>query len=347
MPLSQHARRNIKLIAIIVGFGMLAGIGYALNETRELAAQIQAYAALRGAVTGALIGLLASLFEVAVVEGRPGAWLRRLPFAFYIVDKTLVYLLIIVACLNVGLWLLPMQEGQRFPRIDISPPTIAYAFVVALLVNSALAVNRLLGRGVLVNFLLGRYHQPRQEERVFLFLDLQDSTAIAERIGDLAFHRLLNRLFSDVTRPILEYRGQIHRYVGDQIIVTWPAAEGLAEARCLRALFDAMARIEAKAAAYRRDFGVAPRFRAALHLGAVVTGEMGDVKREIVFLGDTVNTAARIEAAARERGLPVLASAPLLARLSLPANMRAESIGPVALRGKEQALELFHLARAA
>ena len=62
--------------------------------------------------------------------------------------------------------------------------------------------------------------------------------------------------------------------------------------------------------------------RAGLHCGPVVTGEMGSVKREIVFLGDTVNTAARIKELCRETGDRVLASADLIDRLELPSRNR-------------------------
>ena len=171
---------------------------------------------------------------------------------------------------------------------------------------------------MLINFITGRYHTPRLESRVFLLLDMEGSTGLAERLGPLAFHRLLNRFVLDLTEPIVAARGEIHRYVGDELIATWKLEEGVADGRCVAACFAAIDQLARRAPDYRREFGAAVTVRAGLHCGPVVTGEMGSVKREIVFLGDTVNTAARIQDLCRQTGDRVIASADLVDRLELP-----------------------------
>jgi adenylate cyclase len=75
----------------------------------------------------------------------------------------------------------------------------------------------------------------------------------------------------------------------------------------------------------------------------VVAGEMGTVKKEIVFLGDTLNTAARIVDACRANGETVIASKTLLDRLTVPAGLRTRPLGAVPLRGKGQPVELVAL----
>jgi adenylate cyclase len=77
----------------------------------------------------------------------------------------------------------------------------------------------------------------------------------------------------------------------------------------------------------------------------LIVGEMGDVKREIVMLGDTMNTTARIEGVCRTMQKDYIASASALEATLLPAGVRAQSLGPVALRGKESGTELFALTR--
>ena len=223
--------------------------------------------------------------------------------------------------------------------------TVGFSIVISLAFNFVLSTQRLVGRGVMASYLSGRYYQPREEERVFMFLDLSDSTAIAERIGHLAFHRLLNRFCYDASEPIASHHGEIYKYVGDQVIVTWPLARGVAHASCVRCFFDVKAAVAEGADGYQRDFGVVPTFRAGLHAGTVVTGELGDSKQEIAFLGDTVNTTARIEQACREHGAEILISGELMARLALPDDLRPASIGTIKLRGKEQPMELFTLVR--
>ena len=176
-------------------------------------------------------------------------------------------------------------------------------------------VDGLLGRGVLVGLILGRYHRPREEVRIFLLIDLRESTQIAERLGNLRYHAFLSRFISDVTAGVVRYRGEVHRYVGDEVILTWTAEEGLRDARCVRAVFAIADTLEAARTAYEADFGAVPSFWAGLHMGPVVTGEIGTVKHEIAFLGDALNTASRIEQASKQLRREVLASAAVISAL--------------------------------
>jgi adenylate cyclase len=131
--------------------------------------------------------------------------------------------------------------------------------------------------------------------------------------------------------------------VGDEAILTWRAEDALAQARCVLCAFAVRKRIISKAAEYERQFGLVPEYRAALHIGTVVAGEMGDLKREIAFVGDTLNTAARLLAACRELKRDIVASATLLDRIALPDDLAREPLAPIALRGKEQAVPVAAL----
>ena len=133
------------------------------------------------------------------------------------------------------------------------------------------------------------------------------------------------------------------KYVGDELIATWPLAEGLRPARCLLACFDALRRLAALGPSYEREFGRRVEVRAALHCGPIVVGEMGWFKKEIALSGDTLNTTARLVDACRETGEPVIASAALLAQLVVPPGITARALGPILLHGKKTAIELFAL----
>ena len=295
----------------------------------------------RGILTGVLIGGILISFQVFVLMGPPGAPLRRASFPVHVAIKTGIYLIVILFALAVGAWAFPAPNEPIIQRQDVVFSLVA-SFVVVFMFD----INRLLGQNVLINFITGRYHQPRLEERVFLFIDMEGSTGIAERLGALAFHRLLNRFVIDVSEPIVAARGEIHRYVGDEMIATWKLADGTAEARCVAACFAAMDQLALSAPAYQREFGAAASFRAGLHCGPVVTGEMGSMKKEIVFVGDTVNTAARIQDFCRQTGDRVLASAALIDRLALPPGIAKRSLGELRLRGKESDVALYALTRA-
>jgi adenylate cyclase len=130
-------------------------------------------------------------------------------------------------------------------------------------------------------------------QHVFLFIDLERSTALAERLGDLAFHRLVSRFVSDSTDPIVKASGEIYRYVGEELIANWGLADDIAKAHCVRGCFGAPDRLAALGPVYLRDFGTPVHSRTgALRPGG--DGRDGLRQEQVVFLGDTMNTAARI-----------------------------------------------------
>ena len=101
-------------------------------------------------------------------------------------------------------------------------------------------------------------------------------------------------------------------------------------------VFRLRARIAARGAEYRSHFGVLPDFRVALHAGPVVTGEVGDSKLEIVLLGDTVNTTARIAQSCREFDRAFSVSAEALALTDLPDGTESECMPLAPLKGKSR-----------
>lgn len=301
---------------------------------------------LSGAMDGAVIGFLLSTFEVLFLWATPGERLRLAPYPVFIAVRVAYYVLVIL----VGLHFSDTVLGLRGATAElVSGRTMAaavIAFALALALSFFLAVERMLGPHVLRAFLVGRYHRPREEQRVFLFVDLAGSTSLAERLGGIRFHRLLNRFFFDITDPIVESGGEIYQYVGDEVVVSWPLETAAADASCVRCIYEMKDRIASRAEAYRREFGIVPTFRAGLHAGPVVVGQVGDWKQELMFVGDTINTAARIQQSCRVLRRRILASAAVLQAISvLPEDVRAESLGRVRLRGKRREIEVFALRR--
>ena len=337
MSVSPKAASVVRGLVLVSLAGMAAGVLYV-----TLTGPLDPRDVARGALAGGLIFGPIYLFDVAAANSDWGQRLRRRPFAVAVGVRTLVYLGIII----IGLLLAAYATGVAVADVSgiLGGTHIAFAFLIAFLFNVVGQLNRMLGPSVLTSFVTGRYHRPRLEERVFLFMDLADSTTMAERLGPLRFHELLDRIAFDVADAVATYRGEIHRYVGDEIIVTWLADRGLRDAACVRAAFSMLEGVDRNQARYMQDFGVRPAFHVAIHIGPVVVGEMGDLHREIVFLGDTVNTTARIEAASGDTGRSMLASRELVDRLgALPAEVAMESIGTIALRGKQAPIELVSL----
>src|SRR5205823_2896733 len=142
-----------------------------------------------------------------------------------------------------------------------------------------------LGQNVLVNMISGKYTKPVEEDRIFMFLDLDASTTHAERLGNIRYHELLDDYVYDITKPILDHGGEIYQYVGDEVVVTWKMPRKKISMAPVECFFAISNRMEALAATYKEKYGFVPGFKAGLHYGTVITGEIGDVKKEIVFQG--------------------------------------------------------------
>jgi adenylate cyclase len=342
MHLSRRLPQPIRDILWFTSIGAIVGACYghmmAVSDGRPL---LGFRGLPRGVLTGVVIVGILSSFEQ--VLARPAmARLRGTPFLVHLAIKTVIYLVVILFGLSIGArsFPTPAEVGVLLP---IQRQDVLFSFAAVLTIRFIADINRLLGQNVLLNFITGHYHRPRLEQRVFLFIDIEGSTALAERLGELAFHRLVSRFVSDITAPIVAAYGEIHRYVGDELIATWKLADGIADAHCVRACFDALDRLATLSPVYLRDFGAPIHCRAGLHCGRVVAGEMGSVKKEIAFLGDTVNTAARIQEFCRQTGDRVLASATLVDRLELPSGIAKRPLGDLRLRGKESEIVLYAL----
>ena len=291
-----------------------------------------------GAAIGASMAFALRTVELFVLRRNAGGLIPKLPFLPYLSLRTALY----VAVIELILVIADRLTSGRFMAVGGADIFFSLALVVA--VNLLFSVNDLLGPGTLFAFAAGRYYEPRTEERALLFIDMRSSTAIAERLGELAFLNFLNRFVADVSLAVAEAGGEIHKYVGDEIIATWRLAPGMNEAGCVSACFAALERLRQQGPAYERAFGQRADFRAGLHCGPVAVGELGSLKKEIALIGDTMNTAQRIEDACRATNHRVLASAALLDRLAaLPPGVTSRPLGELPMRGKERPLKLYVL----
>ncbi len=215
--------------------------------------------------------------------------------------------------------------------------------VVVVFTQLLLQVSSKFGPEAFGNVLSGRYNTPREEDRIFMFLDLDASTAIAERLGNEKYHALLKDFFADITHPILDNQGEIYQYVGDEVVVAWKRETGRENNRCVQCFFDIKARVEEKKEQYLRRYGVVPSFKAGIHCGKVVAGEVGILKRDITYSGDVLNTASRMLSMCKTFGAEVIASAELVTTLGVPGRYAAQSLGSIQLKGKTNKVGLCAL----
>ena len=217
-----------------------------------------------------------------------------------------------------------------------------WSFIVAI-TQLLLQVNSKFGQDSFWNIIRGKYNTPKEEKRIFMFLDINSSTALAEQLGNENYHALLKDFLADITNPILENNGTIYQYVGDEVVIAWEYEDGLKNAQCVRCFFDMKLHISRKKEKYLRQYGLVPSFKAGLHCGKVIAGEVGIIKRDITYSGDVLNTTSRILGKCGELNEEVIASSDLLSGLTFARDYTTRPLGAIKLKGKEKEVSLHAL----
>ena len=334
------AARTLALPAATVALSGAAGWAYAAVFATGLH--------LVSTVYGVFFGVPLILYERGKLWPRLRARVRRASTPVFAAATLAIVVCTFVAGIALAGLVLWATGIMRTPLLDAAPTPLrlAYAFAAAALIVAVFRVRDLIGPRIFLSFLVGRYHRPIHEERVFLFLDLVGSTSFAERHGDLRAAEYLARAFEVLAGPVARYRGSVDDFVGDMALVTWRLDEGVRDAAVVRCVFAFLEEIERGAEGWHRRFGEVPRFRAALHCGQVVTAEIGVDHHKIAYFGDVVNTTARLEALAKVLGEPIVASSDLLKRIGfLPQEIAYVELGRQIVRGRDQPLDVTGLKR--
>lgn len=336
MKLSKRSVRRLKSYLVLVAASALGGPLYGLLFGLELDQRVLVHTLVAGLIGGALIWG----FELLLVPGRRGAFIRRMRFIWSLALRV-VLVTVVVSLVGPLAQLIVWGEFDPLASYRLGPALYLYVLAVVFVLFAMGHIVRIIGPRVLFNILTGRYRHPVREKRIFLFLDIRDSTPLSQQLGDIGVQDLITRFFFDIADPVLEWGGEIHGYVGDAVIVTWSMQRGVRGAAALNCCFAIQQRMQALEPQYQDIYGLVPRFRIGLHGGPVVTAQCGDVKQEITYFGDTINTAARIQDYCKQADCDLLISAELLDQMPLSDSWNAQSIGPVHLRGREQEMELY------
>jgi adenylate cyclase len=355
---TQLKLKQLKVIIVtwtIMGFLITVHDHFALSTSSSLGFSDEYsfwLTAARNMGAGFIGALLGGSFLVFYVNVK----YQDKPYGYTIVAVSIAFVLI-VAFISVlmGLVLVPLQTGkplsnpltQEAFRHFLQDPShvkaaIAWSFVVAV-TQLLLQVNSKFGQGVFWDIIRGKYNTPKEEKRIFMFLDINSSTVIAEQLGDENYHSLLKDFFADITAPIVDNKGTIYQYVGDEVVVAWNYEDGIENQHCIRCFFDMKLFIQKNKEKYLRRYGLIPSFKAGIHCGRVIAGEVGIIKRDITYSGDVLNTTSRILSKCGEFQQEMIASSDLLSELRFAKEFITRPLGAIKLRGKQKEVLLSAL----
>ncbi|HEU4673287.1 MAG TPA: adenylate/guanylate cyclase domain-containing protein [Candidatus Limnocylindrales bacterium] len=182
-----------------------------------------------------------------------------------------------------------------------------------------------------------RHHGGAEIEATFLFADIRGSTAIAERIPPRDFSALLDRFYTVASQVVFAHDGSVDKFVGDELVAAFfPLMSG--DRHGEKAIEAAVALLDATG--HRTPKGPWVPVGAGVHTGMAWVGAVGDASHtELTAVGDTVNTTARLAAAAGAGEVLVSVSAAESAGIADPGLERRS----LELKGKQVPTEVVVL----
>lgn len=299
---------------------------------------------------GLVFGLLTGIGELFVFPKK----IYHKPFLILIFFKLIVYFvsIIIVSSITIVIYEIVKNNsgflGVIYRTWEVLTSIGFYSLlssglILSLGINFILTMQNRIGFGNFTPMLLGRYHKPREEERIFLFVDLKSSSFTAEKLGHIRYSKLIQACFRELSDIVAEYNGEIYQFVGDEAVITWKTKnkDNFLNAILLFIRFKEL--LESKNHVYYHKFGTMPQFKAAVNSGNVMVAEVGGfLKTEIAYHGDVLNTASRMMEFCKPKQTDLLISESVFQSISQKnENLIFTDIGEIKLRGKNSQLVVY------
>ena len=340
----------VALFFIFYDWGILFDPGLLYNS------QIKNYEISSVLISSMIATIVGGIFIASIEVFYFSKLLRKKPFGLSLLIKTAFYMTNIIFFTSLSIFIdNSLKYEKSIFHDDIIQIYLYYLFsprllsiwllwgFTVILALFILQISEKLGQGVLANYLLGKYHRPREEVRIFMFLDLKSSTSLAEQLGHIRYSLLIQDCFYDLTEVVSKRKAQIYQYVGDEIVLTWKLGPGLKNQNCLNIYFDYDNVLKRKKEYYMDKYGLVPEFKAGLDSGMITVAEVGEIKKELAYHGDVLNSASRIQAMCNQYQSDVLLSERLKNQFNGYREKGFDLIGEFLLRGKNELMNVYRI----
>ncbi|QKX03980.1 adenylate/guanylate cyclase domain-containing protein [Aquimarina sp. TRL1] len=297
------------------------------------------YIALIAVICGILFGSIQLLSEESIAnKQRSFRNILIKGLGLHVFIMILIYLIIYIQ-LNLAIEKLEILfiDFLTSPLILVN---LGYSIVTNIFIVITIHLEKLLGKGNLLKLITGRFYHPQEEERVFMFIDLTSSTMIAEDLGHLQYSRFIQDCFLDLA-VVEKYNAEVYQYVGDEAVLTWKMNKTVNTDACLLAFFAFSKRLQDRTSYYQKNYGHVPFFKAGVHGGIITVVEIGSIKHEIAYHGDTINIASRVQEQCKKQGVSLLISKTIFDRIKNPTVFELINTGNPLLKGKKNTTELY------
>jgi len=336
-------------LASLKGFFKILEIEVLATENELTNYWTSPYQYLEASIFGFLFGSL--FFAINFFTDKFG--LKNQSFGKIILTKSAFYLSAFVLVVVVTYLLLDTFKiypddfleklVEKNIHLSILPAFLLIFGFFVLLINFFIQTSRKFGPHNIAYMLRGKYSYPKVEDRVFLFLDLKASTTYAEKLQHIRYSNLIKDCFHQVNELVDSYNAEIYQYVGDEVVLSWHTEKALDTLDFFKIYFAFHQAIQDKYEYYMRAYGLVPEFKAGINGGEITVAEVGDIKREIAYHGDVINTASRIQGQCNVYHKRLLVSGDFLTRIQNLKGYKKEYLGEISLRGKKSKIEIFSI----
>lgn len=189
-----------------------------------------------------LAGLLMGVIEIVWLQDvfRSHSLIKKILYKLFVYVLFVIVIMLIsfpiATSLEMDVALTDPFIGQKLQQFFFSSTFLSTCVQIGSSISICLlysAVPEHVGHQVLFDLARGRYHSPKVEDRVFMFLDMRSSTTIAEQLGHVRYFDLLADYYAVMSDAIIDSGAEVYQFIGDEIVITWSVNEYLDFKACV------------------------------------------------------------------------------------------------------------------
>lgn len=184
-----------------------------------------------------------------------------------------------------------------------------------------------------------------EEDRIFLFIDLNKSTYFSEQLSNIRYSELISTCLADLQPFISKFEATLYQVTGDEVVLTWHGSEYRNAVNAVRLFFEYTDYLIINKNTYRKKFGLLPTFKAAVNAGSVAVTSDHRYADEPIYRGSTLNTCGGLIKLCSALDKPLLATQSFVKVLGCSSGIGVDYHGRYMVKGKTAHENIYSILR--